>query len=435
MIRLIVKKRNYKWYSATYRLNEKIDRKLTMTGKTVFLCAFALIFFGLNTHTSMLFAVFSVALALLAADAVSLMTGKYDFEFERFLPECAAKGKEMKYPVVLRVKGGKNSSDNLFYTEVPAAPIPTFEVFDKTKEPGEEKRNSFDRKMGYYRWKWLINKNCAGKYAEFAVKGRETGSGIMFSASFIPERRGKVAFGGAYIFRKGVFGLLKKGKIVANPGSFLVLPDITEPFAIPENEGGQTNEKNEKTRETLETGSGFELKAVRDFVPGDSIRNIHWKSSAKSGQLRTKEFYREVDSGPVMFVDNFFEERYSEDFEKILSAAASLLNAMQKEDNLPQLLIVGKEPLEIPDSSKKSFSAALSKLALAENDASDFEDSLSPLLEAAQSASTVLFFTSKYDKSRHGALKKLTGSGVSLRIFHSGASEKMPELAACEEEI
>ena len=435
MIGRIVKKRNYKWYSATYRLNEKIDRKLTMTGKTVFLCAFALIFFGLNTHTSMLFAVFSVALALLAADALSLLFRQPDFEFERFLPECAAKGKEMKYPVVLRVKGGKNSSDNLFYTEVPAAPIPTFEVFDKTKEPGEEKRNSFDRKMGYYRWKWLINKNCAGKYAETAVTGRKTDGGIMFTASFLPERRGKVAFGGAYIFRKGVFGLLKKGKIIANPGSFLVLPDIIEPFAIPENEGGQTNEKNEKTRETQETGSGFELKAVRDFVPGDSIRSIHWKSSAKSGQLRTKEFYREVDSGAVVFIDNFFGEHYSEDFEKVLSAAASLLNSMQKEENLPQLLLIGKEVLEIPDSSKKSFSAALSKLALAGNDDSNFDDSLEPLLEAARSASTVLFFTSKYDKSRHGALKKLTGSGVSVRIFYSGASEIMPELADRGEEI
>ena len=430
-----MKKRHYKWYSATYRLNDKIDRSLTMTGKTVFLCAFALVFFGLNTHASMLFAVFSVALALLAADALSLIFKPFDFEFERFLPECSSKGKEMKYPVILRMKNGKDSSGNLFYTEVPAAPMPTFEVFDTTKEPGEEKRNSFDRRMGYYRWKWLINKNCGGKYAEFAVEGRKTDGGIMFNASFVPERRGKVAFGGAYIFRKGVFGLLKRGKIVANPGSFLVLPEIRESFEIPENEGGEINEKNEKTRETGETGSGFELKSVRDFVPGDSIRNIHWKSSAKSGQLKTKEFYKEVDSGALIFIDNFFSEHYSDDFEKILSAAASLLNSMQKGENLPQFILIGKELIEIPDSSKKSFSLALSKLALAENNTSEFGNSLEILLEAAQSASTVLFFTPKYDKSRHGALKKLVGSGVSVRIFYSGAHESVPELAECEEKI
>ena len=115
-------KRHYKWYAATYRLNAKIDRKLTMTGKVVFVCAFALIFFGLNTRVSMLFVVFAVALALLITDAVSLMSGKFDFELERFLPECAAKGSEVRYSVLLRRKNSRKDFGNLFYSEVPQSP-------------------------------------------------------------------------------------------------------------------------------------------------------------------------------------------------------------------------------------------------------------------------------------------------------------------------
>lgn len=431
-----MKKRHYRWYSATYRLNEKIERKFTTSGKVLFLCAFALVFFGLNTRSSMLFVVFAASLALLLTDAVSLMFKSFGFEFERFLPECVSKGKDVKYPVLLRAKSGKESSENLFYAEVPAAPVPTFEVFVTTKEPGEEKRNAFDRNMGYYRWKWLIDKNCGGKYEEFAVTGRKTDGGILFEASFRPERRGKIAFGGAYVFHKGIFGLLKKGKIVPNPGSFLVLPEIEESFEIPENEGETANEKNEKTREMQETGSGFELRSLREFVPGDSIRNIHWKSSAKSGQLRTKEFYKEVDSGSVVFIDNFFEEHYSEDFEKVLSAAASLLNAMEREENLPQILFVGRESHEIPDSSKKSFSNALSTLALAENDAENrFENCLETLFEAGQSASTIFFFTSKYDEARKKALKTLSGLGCSIRIFYAGSAEGEAELSCYETKI
>jgi len=431
-----VKRRHYRWYSATYRLNEKIDRKFTIAGKVVFLCAFALIFFGLNTRSSMLFAVFSVALALLATDALSLMFKPYVFEFERFLPDFASKGKTLDYSVILRRKGDKKELEDLFYEEVPANPLPTFEVFDTAKEPGEEKRNSFDRKMGYYRWKWLIEKNCGGKYAEFAVTGKKNGDGIAFNASFLPERRGKIAFGGAYIFQKGIFGLLKKGKVVENPGSFLVLPEIRGSFEITSPEGASADEKSEKIRETSETGSGFELKSLRDFVPGDSIRNIHWKSSAKSGQLRTKEFYKEVDSGAVFFIDNFFAEPYSEDFEKILSAAATLLDSMQKEENLPQFLFVGKESAELPDSSKKSFSTALSMLALAENDADEkFENCAGTLLETAENASTILFFTSKYDKSRRDALKKLIERGISVRILYVGEAEGASDLGEYETKI
>lgn len=431
-----MKKRHYKWYSATYRLNEKIERKFTSAGKVLVLCAFALVFFGLNTHSSMLFVVFAASLALLITDAVSLAFKSFAFEFERFLPECASKGNDVKYPVIMLAKSDKADFENLFYSEVPAAPIPTFEVFSVTKEPGEEKRNAFDRKMGYYRWKWLIDKNCGGKYEEFAVTGRKTDGGILFDASFVPDRRGKIAFGGAYIFHKGIFGLLKRGKIVPNPGSFLVLPEIKESFEIPETEGDSVNEKNEKTREMQETGSGFELKSLRDFVPGDSIRNIHWKSSAKSGELRTKEFYKEVDSGSVVFVDNFFEEHYSEDFEKVLSAAASLLNAMEREENLPQILFVGMESHEIPDSSKKSFSNALSTLALAENDAGNkFENCLETLFEAGRGASTIFFFTSKYDEARKKALKTLARLGCGMRIFYAGNAESEAELGRYETKI
>ncbi|MBO4698140.1 DUF58 domain-containing protein [bacterium] len=431
-----MKKRNYRWYVATYRLNEKLDRKLTITGKAVFICAFALIFFGLNTRSSMLFVIFAAAIALLITDALSLVFKNFNFEFERFLPDCVSKGSELKYSVLLRSRNGKNGFDSLFYSEVPANPLPSFEVFDATKEPGEEKRNAFDRKMGYYRWKWIVSKNCGGNFGEFPVSGREADGGIIFNARFLPERRGKIGFGGAYIFYKGIFGLIKRGKVIENPGSFLVLPEIRESFDIPDTEGGNVNENNEKTRETNETGSGFELKSVRDFVPGDSLRNIHWKSSAKSGQLRTKEFYKEVDSGSVMFVDNFFEEHYSEDFEKILSAAATLLNKLQKEGNLPQILFVGRNFAEIPDSSGKSFGRALSMLALAENDSvNKFEGSSALLLENIQSVSSVLFFTSKYDRSRMDALKYLAGAGVQVFVFYAGNAESGRALQVYEKKI
>ena len=138
----------------------------------------------------------------------------------------------------------------------------------------------------------------------------------------------------------------------------------------------------------------------------------------------------------MMFIDNFFPERYSEDFEKILSAAASLLNAMQKDDNLPQVLFVGRESREIPDSSKKSFAGALAMLALAGNDAENtLESCMETLFEAAQSASTIFFFTSRYDRSKEKVMKELAGSGVSLRIFYSGSAESSGELSRYETKI
>ena len=138
----------------------------------------------------------------------------------------------------------------------------------------------------------------------------------------------------------------------------------------------------------------------------------------------------------MIFIDNFFEEHYNEDFEKILSAAASLLNALQRDENLPQILFVGRESLEIPDSSKKSFSNALAKLALAENYAGNkFENCLETLFEAGRSASTVFFFTPKYDENRKKALKTLAALGCGIRIFYAGEGESDAELSRYETKI
>ena len=199
----IVKRRHYKWYSAFYRLNERIERKFTMSGQVLVLCAFALVFFGLNTRISMLFVVFAASIALLLTDAVSLMFKSFGFEFERFLPECASKGKEVKYPVILRAESGKESLENLFYSEVPASPMPDFEVFNSTKEPGEEKRNAFDKRMGYYRWKWLVSKNCGGNTGSLQSPAERPSAGSFSMHLFRPKDAEKSLSGAHTFFTKG----------------------------------------------------------------------------------------------------------------------------------------------------------------------------------------------------------------------------------------
>ena len=109
---------------------------------------------------------------------------------------------------------------------------------------------------------------------------------------------------------------------------------------------------------------------------------------------------------------------------------------MQIEENLPQILLVGRRIHEIPDSSKKSFSNALATLALAENDAENkFESCLETLFEAGRSASTIFFFTSKYDDARKNALKTLAHLGCGMRIFYAGSDESDSELSRYETKI
>ncbi|HQB09386.1 MAG TPA: hypothetical protein PLW37_05925, partial [bacterium] len=251
-----MKRRYYNWYSKTYIFNEKLNRKFTTAGAAVFISAFTLLFFGLNTNLSMLFVTFSIAVSLIITDALSLSGKMRQLKVVRYLPPFISRGQKLKYKVLIKNYGGELQKGELFYKEMISDPRPDYESFISTPEPGEEKRNRYDRKMAYYRWKWLIGRNSGGGTQEFSVTGEKMDDGEVFEAEFMPERRGKIMFSGAYLFRKGVFGLFKKGKVVDFPGDIIVFPKILHVDQM-ECMDGSRNADSEKVRETPETGPGY----------------------------------------------------------------------------------------------------------------------------------------------------------------------------------
>ena len=55
--------------------------------------------------------------------------------------------------------------------------------------------------------------------------------------------------------------------------------------------------------ETLAKGRGQDLYALRDYMPNDSVRHVHWKASARLGSLMVREFARESDTRVVLVFD------------------------------------------------------------------------------------------------------------------------------------
>jgi uncharacterized protein (DUF58 family) len=45
-----------------------------------------------------------------------------------------------------------------------------------------------------------------------------------------------------------------------------------------------------QSQRALQSGNGEELRGTRPYVPGDDLRHVHWKSSARLGDLVVKEF-------------------------------------------------------------------------------------------------------------------------------------------------
>jgi uncharacterized protein (DUF58 family) len=73
-------------------------------------------------------------------------------------------------------------------------------------------------------------------------------------------------------------------------------------------------------------GEGIEFADLRPFVPGDRVRRINWRATARRGEPWITETHPERNSDVVIFLDTFLEARTDEEgtLDRAVSAAASL---------------------------------------------------------------------------------------------------------------
>ena len=58
-------------------------------------------------------------------------------------------------------------------------------------------------------------------------------------------------------------------------------------------------------------GEGIEFADLRPFTPGDRLRRINWRASARRGDLWVNEAHPERNADIVLFLDVFAEVRRS----------------------------------------------------------------------------------------------------------------------------
>jgi uncharacterized protein (DUF58 family) len=82
------------------------------------------------------------------------------------------------------------------------------------------------------------------------------------------------------------FGLERSARPLAEAGALIVYPRLTELERLFSETGEHARDGR---RLLLQRPSGFDLHSVRDYVEGDSLRKVHWRSTARRGQLMVKE--------------------------------------------------------------------------------------------------------------------------------------------------
>ena len=120
------------------------------------------------------------------------------------------------------------------------------------------------------------------------------------------RRWGGYAVGRLHLRATGPFGLLVEEARVGTPAPLRVYPREQELRRLVAPRETQLTAGNEVARVK---GDGIEFADVRPFAPGDRIRRINWRASARRGELWVNEAHPERNTDVVLFLDSFAEAR------------------------------------------------------------------------------------------------------------------------------
>lgn len=97
--------------------------------------------------------------------------------------------------------------------------------------------------------------------------------------------------------------------------------------------------------EAFVRGRGYDLYRIREYLPGDSARNVDWKATAKTGALKVREFTREDERKLRIVFDNPAPRAVSEKaYESGVQMAASLAWHFSQEDAELNFVASGMDP-------------------------------------------------------------------------------------------
>ena len=330
----------YRNYRFLHAVQSWIRRRFTAGGKLVLTGLILSAVLGLDTNRTMAYQVFTLLLSLLAISLVSSLFFRAPLAVRRILPRFGTVNQPLPYRLQIR-NIGPTPLRGLVVQEELADARPSLEAFIRAREPGEDRRNWFDRNLGYFRWCWLVSQNEAIVAREQSLPALPPHGETELQRELVPVRRGQVRFSGITAAREDPFGLFNAFVRIPFAGSVLILPKRYPLPPIPLL--GSRAHQQGRVAMASSVGDSEEFVSLRDYRPGDPLRRIHWKSWARVGKPMVKEYQEEFFVRHALVLDTFLTAEDGELFEEAVSVAASFACTIDTQESLLDLMFVGPE--------------------------------------------------------------------------------------------
>jgi uncharacterized protein (DUF58 family) len=150
--------------------------------------------------------------------------------------------------------------------------------------------------------------------------------------------RGRYAFEDVHAELSDPFGLQRVIVPLPAPGALLVYPQLVRLERLFPEAGAHALEGR---RLLLHRPTGFDLHSVREHEQGESLRNVHWRSTARRGQLMVKELEDAPRDEVAVVLDASADAVAGESFDVQVRAAGSILDAYVRRGRRAVLVVAG----------------------------------------------------------------------------------------------
>ena len=178
---------------------------------------------------------------------------------------------------------------------------------------------------------YAVETDETGEYARFETAVGETA--LAYRVEYL--RRGERELGPATVAARDVFGLVEEASEIRGTDSVLVYPRVYRLSPWGRNSLRRLEEFGRSRQRE-------EFEELREYSPGDPLRDIHWKTTAKRDELVVKEFAAEAEAETVTLSAGATIGAADEMAEAVASLAFALL-----EEEIPVEISTVRSTVEI----------------------------------------------------------------------------------------
>lgn len=267
---------------------------------TVVALSLAMLLIGVNSQSGWLFWLAGLLVAAFLVSWLESLLLVRNLHAERSLPPRTVEGEPLE--VGLRVRNGGRLARHLLA------------VVD-TDPCAEETPARFSLKSPRRSVRETLRKALAGRGGESGDGDREPGGLAVLllprlaggQEAILSYRRGSLRRGvyrdwPLYFYSEGTLGLSRHSSRVRPTSRLVVHPSYVELSSFP-----FLDALLYPWRELLPVasrGEGLDFYGVRDYQPGDPLGRVHWRTTARRGDLAVREFEAERNTRLVILLDN-----------------------------------------------------------------------------------------------------------------------------------